>query len=86
MTDIEKFETLKKKIDNLNVKKMAAQSEYKRFEEQFNKTKSQIKEVYKVEIEDFAKAIEIMKSEYESKLNELETLVSQAETKMENKK
>lgn len=86
MTDIEKFETLKKKIDNLNVKKMAAQSEYKRFEEEFNKTKAQIKEVYKVEIEDFANAIQVMKKEYESQLNQLETLVSQAETKMENKK
>lgn len=85
MTDVEKFEGLKKKIDNLNVKKMAAESEYKRLEEELNKSKSEIKEVYGVEIEDFSNAIEVMKNEYQSKLKELEILVSEAETKMENK-
>lgn len=84
MTDIEKFENLKKKIDALNIKKMAAQSEHKRLEEELEKIKSEIKGVYHVEIEDFAKAIEIMKNEYESTLKQLESLVTEAESKMEN--
>ena len=84
MTDIEKFENLKKKIDTLNIKKMAAQSEHKRLEEELEKIKSEIKDVYHVEIEDFAKAIEIMKNEYELTLKELESLVTEAESKMEN--
>lgn len=83
MNDKEKFEQLKKKIDNLNVRKLAAESEAKRLEEELEKSKQDIKDVYNVEISDFANAIEVMKKEYQEKLIELEELVKEAESKME---
>lgn len=85
MTEIEKFENLKKKIDNLNIKKMASESEYNRLNEELNTIKKDIKDVYGVEIEEFANAINIMKEKYTSTLNELEILVSEAEEKIGNK-
>jgi hypothetical protein len=85
MTEIEKFENLKKKIDNLNIKKMASESEYNRLNEELNNIKKDIKDVYGVEIEEFANAINIMKEKYTSTLNELEILVSEAEEKIGNK-
>lgn len=83
MNDKEKFEQLKKKIDNLNVRKLAAESEAKRLEEELEKSKQDIKDAYNVEIGDFANAIEVMKKEYQEKLIELEELVKEAESKME---
>lgn len=85
MTEIQKFDNLKKKIDNLTVKKIAAESEYKRLEEELENSKKEIKEIYDVDIKDFAQAIITMKEQYTKTLNELEILVSQAEEKMENK-
>ena len=83
MSNNEKFEQLKKKIDNLNVRKLASESEAKRLEEELEKSKKEIKDVYNVDIKDFANAIEVMKKEYQEKLAELEELVSEAEKKME---
>ena len=82
MNNNERFEKLKKKIDELNLRKLASESEAKRLQEELEKNKIEIKEVYGVEINDFANAIETMKQEYENKLNELEGLVSQAEEKI----
>lgn len=82
MNNNEKFQQLKKKIDALNVRKLASESQAKRLEEELEKSKSQIKKVYGVEINDFAKAIETMKKEYESKIFELENMVAEAETKI----
>lgn len=82
MTESETFESLKRKIDDLNVKKMASESESKRLEEELNECKKEIKEVYGVEIEDFASAIEEMKKQYSLKLNELKELVLEAEQKI----
>lgn len=85
MTEIQKFDNLKKKIDNLTVKKIAAESEYKRLEEELENSKKEIKEIYDVDIKDFAQAIITMKEEYTKTLNELQILVFEAEEKMENK-
>lgn len=85
MTEIQKFDNLKKKIDNLTVKKIAAESEYKRLEEELENSKKEIKEIYGVDIKDFAQAIITMKEQYTKTLNELQILVSEAEEKMENK-
>lgn len=85
MTEIQKFDNLKKKIDNLTVKKIAAESEYKRLEEELENSKKEIKEIYDVDIKDFAQAIITMKEQYTKTLNELQILVSEAEEKMENK-
>lgn len=82
MTDAERFESLKKKVDSIKVKKLAAESEAKRLSDELEKCKSEIKDTYGVEIKDFATAIETMKKERDAKLNELERLVSEAEDKM----
>ena len=64
---------------------MASESEYNRLNEELNNIKKDIKDVYGVEIEEFASAINIMKEKYTSTLNELEILVSEAEEKIGNK-
>lgn len=83
MSDAEKFEDLKKRIDSLKVKKIAAETESRRLSEELEKIKSEIKEKYNVEIADFAEAIESMKQEQERKMRKLEELVSEAEDKLE---
>ena len=82
MTDSEKFESLKKKVDSIKVKKLASEAEAKRLSEELEKCKQEIKDVYGVEIKDFASAIETMKKESDAKLNERERLVSEAEEKI----
>ncbi len=82
MTDAERFESLKKKVDSIKVKKLASEAEVKRLSEELDKCKQEIKDVYGVEIKDFATAIETMKKERDSKLAELERLVTEAEEKM----
>ena len=82
MTDSEKFEQLKKKADSIKVKRLAAEAEVKRLSDELEKSKQEIKETYNVEITDFASAIETMKKERDSKLQELETLVTEAERKI----
>lgn len=79
MTDSEKFESLKKKVDSIKVKKLTSEAEAKRLSEELEKCKQEIKDVYGVEIKDFASAIETMKKERDAKLNELEGLVAEAE-------
>jgi phage host-nuclease inhibitor protein Gam len=73
---------VEKRNGDLNVKKMASESETKRLEEELNECKKEIKEVYGVEIEDFAEAIEEMKKQYSLKINELKELVLEAEQKI----
>lgn len=82
MTDSERFETLKKKVDAIKVKRLAAEAEAKRLSDELEKCKAEIKDLYGVDIKDFATAIETMKKERDAKLNELERLVSEAEEKM----
>jgi len=82
MTDSERFEQLKNRIDGLRVKKLAAEKEARRLEEELEDAKRSIRETYGVEITDFAAAIETMRSEYRASLAELEDAVSEAERKM----
>jgi chaperonin cofactor prefoldin len=82
MTDAEKFEKLKSRVEQLSVKRMAAEAEARRLSEELEAAKARIRETYGVEIEDFASAIEVMRKECESMLAELETAVSDAEAKM----
>ena len=82
MTDSERFESLKKKVDSIKVKKMASETEAKRLSDELEKCKQEIKDTYGVEIKDFATAIETMKKERDAKLNELERLVMEAEEKI----
>ena len=82
MTDLEKFEALKKRVDSVKVKKLAAESESQRLSQELEEKKSEIRRIYGVEIEDFAKAIEEMKSEISRKLEDLNRMVSEAEEKI----
>jgi predicted nucleic acid-binding Zn-ribbon protein len=82
MTDSEKFESLKQRVDSIKVKRLAAEAEAKRLSEELEKSKKEIKDTYGVEITDFAQAIETMKKERDAKLTELEKLVSEAEEKI----
>lgn len=82
MTDSEKFEALKKKVDSIKVKKLAAEAESKRLSEELEKCKKEIMDAYGVDIKDFASAIETMKKERDAKLAELERLVGEAEEKI----
>lgn len=82
MTDLEKFESLKKKIDAIKIKKLASETEAKRLSSELEKCKEEIKKIYGVEIEDFAKAIETMKNEQKEKLAELESLIEEVEEKI----
>ena len=81
--EIEKFERLKKRAADLQVKRLAAEAEVKRLSDELEKCKADIKSAYNVEIEDFAKAIETMKSERDRKMGELEKMISDAEEKLE---
>lgn len=81
----QKFEQMQKKINDLNVKKLASESELKKVTEELEECKNKIKEVYGVEINDFASAIETMKNEYKTKINELSELVKEAESKIGDK-
>lgn len=78
----QKFEQMQKKINDLNVKKLASESEFKKVSEELEECKNKIKEIYGVEINDFASAIETMKNEYQSKMKKLEELVNEAELKI----
>ena len=81
--EIEKFERLKKRAADLQVKRLAAEAEVKRLSDELEKCKADIKSAYNVEIADFAKAIETMKSERDRKMGELEKMISDAEEKLE---
>jgi len=82
MTEAEKFESLKKRVDSIKVKRLAAEAEVKRLTDELEKSKKEIKDTYGVEITDFAQAIETMKKERDAKLAELEKLVAEAEEKI----
>ena len=83
MDDVERFEKLKKRVDELHVKKLAADAEVKRLTEELETCKANIKSEYNVEIEDFAKAIDTMQRERARLIDELDALVSDAEEKLE---
>ncbi|MBR4315939.1 MAG: hypothetical protein IKP65_03080 [Alphaproteobacteria bacterium] len=76
---------MQKKINDLNVKKLASESELKKVTEELEDCKNKIKEIYGVEINDFASAIETMKNEYKTQIDELSELVKEAESKIGDK-
>lgn len=82
MNDIESLENAKKAIDELKIKNIAHINEKKRLEEELDKIKKEIKEIYDVEIEDFNSAIETMKKEQEILLNKLNNLIKEATEKL----
>ena len=82
MTDSDRFEQLKMRVDAVRVKKMAAEAEAQRLSGELEEAKKAIKDAYGVEITDFAEAIETMRKEYQTALAELEEAVSEAERKI----
>ncbi len=82
MTDSDRFEQLKTRVDAVRVKKMAAEAEAQRLSGELEEAKKAIKDTYGVEITDFAAAIETMRQEYQASLAELEDAVAEAERKI----
>lgn len=80
--EVEKLSDLNKRIEALKVRKMASEKEKERLEEELNTCKLEVKEKYGVEIEDFNDAINVAKDNYIKKINELNKLVSEAESKI----
>lgn len=77
------LENIKNKIDALKVKKLAAQSQVERLNNELNEYVAEIKKDYGVQIKDFAEAIKVMKEEYEKKYNELVEMVGEVQKKVQ---
>ena len=82
MNNVENFENLKKRIDELKVKNLTNLKEKERLEGESCKIKEKIKEVYGVEIEDFNSAIETLEKEKEIKMKRLQELLNESEEKL----
>lgn len=82
MSNVENFENLKKRIDELKVKNLTNLKEKERLEGELCKIKEKIKEVYGVEIEDFNSAIETLEKEKEIKMKKLQELLNESEEKL----
>lgn len=82
MSEIEKLENAKKKIDELKIKNIANANEKKRLEDELSKIKEDIKNNYGVEIEDFQSAIEVMEKEQNTLMENLNTLIASASEKL----
>lgn len=77
------LENIKNKIDALKVKKLAAQSQVERLNNELNEYVAEIKKDYGVQIKDFAEAIKVMKEEYDKKYNELVEMVGEVQKKVQ---
>lgn len=82
MSEIEKLENAKKKIDELKIKNIANANEKKRLEDELSKIKEDIKNNYGVEIEDFQSAIEVMEKEQNTLMENLNALIASASEKL----
>ena len=80
---VQEYENLKKTIDDLKVKRLSDLREKERLEKEFEDLKSEIKEVYGVEIQDFEKAINDLNKELEKDLAELKEKIASCKEKME---
>ena len=65
---VEEFESLKKTIEEIKVKRISDIREKERLEKEFEELKAEIKDIYGVEIQDFENAIESLKSELDDNM------------------
>ena len=79
---VEEFESLKKTIEEIKVKRISDIREKERLEKEFEELKAEIKNIYGVEIQDFENAIEGLKSELDDNMRLLREKISECTAKM----
>lgn len=79
---VEEFESLKKTIEEIKVKRISDMREKERLEKEFEELKAEIKDIYGVEIQDFENAIEGLKSELDDNMRLLREKISECKAKM----
>ena len=79
---VEEFESLKKTIEEIKVKRISDMREKERLEKEFEELKAEIKDIYGVEIQDFENAIEGLKSELDDNMRLLREKIAECKAKM----
>lgn len=79
---VEEFESLKKTIEEIKVKRISDIREKERLEKEFEELKAEIKDIYGVEIQDFENAIENLKSELDDNMRLLREKIAECKNKM----
>ena len=79
---VEEFESLKKTIEEIKVKRISDIREKERLEKAFDELKAEIKDIYGVEIQDFENAIESLKSELDDNMRLLREKIAECKNKM----
>ena len=79
---VEEFESLKKTIEEIKVKRISDIREKERLEKEFEELKAEIKDIYGVEIQDFENAIEDLKSELDDNMRLLREKIAECKNKM----
>lgn len=79
---VEEFESLKKTIEEIKVKRISDMREKERLEKEFEELKAEIKDIYGVEIQDFENAIEGLKSELDDNMRLLREKIAECKNKM----
>lgn len=79
---VEEFESLKKTIEEIKVKRISDIREKERLDKEFEELKAEIKNIYGVEIQDFENAIEGLKSELDDNMRLLREKISECKAKM----
>ena len=79
---IKEYENIKDEIEELKLKRLSDLREKERLEQEFEALKAEIKSIYGVEIEDFEKAIEDLKSELQNSLELLKKKIADCKSQM----
>ena len=79
---VEEYESLKKTIEEIKVKRISDIREKERLEKEFEELKAEIKDIYGVEIQDFENAIESLKSELDDNMRLLREKIAECKNKM----
>lgn len=79
---IEEFDSIKKKIEDIKVRRLSDIREKERLEKEFEELKEEIGKTYGVEIQDFEKAIEDLKKELEINIELLKNKIKECQSKM----
>lgn len=79
---VEEFESLKKTIEEIKVKRISDMREKEHLEKEFEELKAEIKDIYGVEIQDFENAIESLKSELDDNMRLLKEKIAECKNKM----
>ena len=79
---VKEYENIKDEIEELKLKRLSDLREKERLEQEFEALKAEIKSIYGVEIEDFEKAIEDLKSELQNNLELLKKKIADCKSQM----